>query len=84
MWWVDLQYVIVVFPCHTHLLFGKTRAEISNSTHNLLNHDFQWGLDVRKPVFGCLRSTKAQTSAFVIHVLESIISKLATGEISDF
>ena len=46
----------------------------------------------RKPVFGGLRTTQAdQTahlrsliSAFVIHFVESIICKLATGEISIF
>ena len=48
------------------------------------------GLDVRKPVFGSLRTTQALTSlrslisAFVIRFLESIICKLATGEISIF
>ena len=48
------------------------------------------GLDVRKPVFGGLRTTTAQTSlrrlisAFVIRLLESLISKLATSEISIF
>ena len=56
------------------------------------------GLDVRKPVFGGLRTTQTQTSldadqpalphslisAFVIRVLESTISKLATSEISTF
>ena len=50
------------------------------------------GLDARKPVFGGLRTTKAQTSlrirslfsAFVIHLIERIISKLATNEISIF
>ena len=48
------------------------------------------GLDVRKPVIGGLRTTKVQTSlhrlvrAFVIHILESIISKLATRKISTF
>ena len=54
------------------------------------------GIDARKPVWG-LQTTKAQTSlwgsayastqstnAFVIHFLERIISKLATGEISSF
>ena len=46
------------------------------------------GLDARKPVFGVFRTTQKQTSlrisAFVIHVLESVISKLATHEISVF
>ena len=51
------------------------------------------GLDARKPVFGVLGTTKAQTSlrirrslisTFVIHFLKSIICKLATGEISIF
>ena len=51
------------------------------------------GLDVRKPVFeGFANNTVADQpahlrsliSAFVIHFLESIISKLATGEISIF
>ena len=47
-------------------------------------------LDARKPVFGGMRTTKAQTSlrrlisAFVIRFLESIISKLATSKISIF
>ena len=36
------------------------------------------GLDATKPVFGGL------ISAFVIHLLESIISRLATNEISVF
>ena len=27
VWWVDLQYVIVVFPDHTHLLFLVIRIE---------------------------------------------------------
>ena len=50
-----------------------------------------YGLDARKPVFGGLRTTQAQTSlrihavclisAFVIPYLESIIYNLATGEI---
>ena len=48
----------------------------------------QLGLIARKPVFGCLRTTKAQTSrlisAFVIRVMESIISKLDTSEILIF
>ena len=38
------------------------------------------GLDVRKPSSGGLRTTLR--SAFVIRVLESFISKLATSEIS--
>ena len=48
------------------------------------------GLNVRKHVFGGLRTTKAQTSlrslssAFVIHVLKSIISRLAMSEILIF
>ena len=48
------------------------------------------GLDARKPAFGDLRTTKTQTSlrslfsAFVIRIVESIISKLATSEISIF
>ena len=48
------------------------------------------GLDVKKPVFGGLRTTKAQTrlhsliSTFVIPLLESIISRLATSDISIF
>ena len=49
-------------------------------------------LVARKPVFGGLRTTQAQTSlhsrslisAFIIPFLESIICKLATGEISNF
>ena len=47
-------------------------------------------LDARKSVFGILRITPAQTSlrslisAFVICFLESIISRLATSEISNF
>ena len=47
----------------------------------------QMGLGVRKSVFRGLRTTKAQTSlisAFVIRLLESIISRLATSEISIF
>ena len=46
------------------------------------------GLDTRKPVFGILRTTKAQTSlpslisAFVIRFLERTICKPAIGEIS--
>ena len=51
------------------------------------------GLDARKPVFDGLRITKAQDkpvqmssliSAFVICFLESIISRLATSQISNF
>ena len=51
------------------------------------------GLDARKPVFGGLRTTKAQTSLrictvligiFIIRFLESIISKLAISKISIF
>ena len=50
------------------------------------------GLEARKPAFGGSRTTKAQTSlcicslisAFVVRLLESIISKLATREISLF
>ena len=48
------------------------------------------GLDPRKPVFIGLGTTKAQTrlrsliSAFVIPLLKSIISKLATRELSIF
>ena len=42
------------------------------------------GLDARKPIFGGLQTTKASAQAdqrLFIHVLESIISKLATSEI---
>ena len=50
------------------------------------------GLDVRKPVFGGLRITRADQpadprsliSTFVIPFLESIISRLAASEISNF
>ena len=50
---------------------------------------YHMGLGARKPVFGGLRTTQAQTSlciravisTFVIRYLESIICKLATGEI---
>ena len=44
-----------------------------------VNHEM--GLDTRKPVFGGLRRL---ISAFVIHLLESIIYRLAAGEISTF
>ena len=37
-----------------------------------------------KPVFGGLRTTQAQTSAFVVPVLERSICRLATGKISNF
>ena len=40
------------------------------------------GLDARKPVFQGSRTTKVQL--FVIHILERIIPKLATGEFSIF
>ena len=57
-----------------------------------------WALDARKPVFGGLRTAQTQTSsdadqpahprslisASAIRVLESTISKLATGKISVF
>ena len=52
--------------------------------------DNYMGLNVRKPVFGGLQTTKAKTSlcrlisAFVIRLLESMISKLASSEISIF
>ena len=52
--------------------------------------DMVWVSTLKKPVFGDLRTTKAQTSLsilisdFVVHFLESIIFKLATGEISNF
>ena len=50
------------------------------------------GLDARKHVFGGSRTTKADQpaqmrsliSAFIIHILDSIISILATSEISIF
>ena len=44
------------------------------------------GLDVRKPVFGRLRTTHPRSliSAFVFRFLESITSKLVTYEISTF
>ena len=49
------------------------------------------GLNARKLVFGCLCTTKVQTihtvwsvQAFVIHFLESFISRLALSEISVF
>ena len=50
------------------------------------------GLEARKPAFGGSGTTKAQTSlcicslisAFVVRLLESIISQLATREISLF
>ena len=49
---------------------------------------FNMGLVARKPVFCGWRTTKAHTSlhirAVVIRFLESIISKLATGQISIF
>ena len=58
------------------------------SSNVICHHNI--GLNARKPVFGDLRTTKAQTSlrslisAFVIHLIESIISKLASSEISIF
>ena len=42
------------------------------------------GLVATKSVFRGLQTTKAQTSAFVIRLLESFISKLASREISIF
>ena len=44
------------------------------------------GLEARKPFWGVggLRTTKAQTSGFVICFLESIISILAMSDISIF
>ena len=44
----------------------------------------KWALTQENRSSGGMRTTKAQTSAFVTCVLESIISKLATGEISIF
>ena len=41
------------------------------------------GLDMRKPVFGVFEKQRGN-KAFVIRILENIISKLATGEISIF
>ena len=50
------------------------------------------GLDIRKPVFGVGNNKDADQpmhlcrliSAFVIHSLESIITKLGTGQLSLF
>ena len=52
--WVGLQCVIVVFPDHTHFLVGCKFAP------GVVNKNM--GLNMRKPVFGGLRTTKVQTS----------------------
>ena len=48
---------------------------------NVLEHLHNMGLNVRKPVFGDLQKSNI---AFLIHLLEKIISKLALSEISLF
>ena len=64
----------------------------SHKSADLDLHCFQMGIDARKPVFGGLRTLKAQTnlrirsliSIFVIRFFESIISRLAAKKISIF
>ena len=92
--WVGLQCVSVVFPDHVHLLFDPSQCNhiitrIQHSCSIILefarkNREHLMGLDARKPVFGILKITKTQISAFVICVFESIISKLATSKMLIF
>ena len=49
-----------------------------------LRLQYQLGIIATKPMFGGLRTTKAQVSAFIIRVLESIVSGLPSSEISIF
>ena len=53
---------------------------------NVLYTKRYMGGNARKPVIGGLRTTNPRSliSTLVIHFLESIICKLATGEISIF
>ena len=79
----------MVYPDHTHLLFWTVifvncveqdeRCDATIRRHLImLAIHVLMGLNARKPVFGGL------ISDFVIRFLESIIYKLATGEITIF
>ena len=69
---------------HLKLTFGPISHDHSPVPSTSL------GLDARKPIFGGLRTTKAQTSLhfrqtdqrLCYSILGSIISKLAIGEVS--
>ena len=66
---------------------NSLRNELVRLYSILVYFYFHLGLGARKPVFGRLQITQAQTSlisAFVIRILSSIIFKLAVGEISIF
>ena len=70
----------------SHIGFRRCACKCENKHIYIIN----LGLDARKPVFGGLRTTdhhahpRSMISAFVIRVLESTISKLATSKISFF
>ena len=57
--WVCLQFVIVVFPDHTLLLFLDIYWISIQMSKQFYCH---LSLDARKPVFGGSRTTKAQAS----------------------
>ena len=66
---------------------------VSIAKNTLLHVSYQMGLDARKPVFGGFANnkgadqpahTRSLISTFVIRYLESIISRLASSEISTF
>ena len=70
----------------------STSCTMSHSTTTIQHFYYNLGLDARKPVFGAVNNKGADQlvhphsliNTFVIRLLEKIISKLATGEISIF
>ena len=84
--WAGLQYVIVVFPDQTHLLFEAYIYQVIHvimflhswaSTQENLSSGFANNKGTDQPAHW-----HSLISAFVIRLLESILSRLATSEIS--
>ena len=64
----------------------KNKLTSHCSNIEIIYYSHNMGIDARKPVFGGLRTTQAQTGQRLCYSLklESIISKLASSEISIF
>ena len=73
--WVGLQFVIMVFPDHTHLLFFLYGPQREKTCHRRFANNTR----ADQPAH-----PHSLISTFVIRLFESIISRLASSEISIF
>ena len=82
------SYIWIKFCYWGALIIEKSNTKSQQNMYSIFQlnvYQGQLGLDMRKPVFRDLRpACSVLISAFVIHLMESITSKLATSKFSSF